>query len=89
MPLDGEYEVIIHSNSTKYGGNRLIRRKKYKAKNEPYSDMDYTIEVSIDANSVIYLMRKPPEKKAAKSASKTAKAAVNTGKKAATTADKK
>ena len=66
VPLDGDYEVIIHSNSTKYGGNRLIRRKKYKAKNEPYSDMDYTIEVSIDANSVMYLMRKPPEKKTAK-----------------------
>ncbi len=66
VPLDGDYEVVIHSNSTKYGGNRLIRRKKYKARKEPYSDMDYTIEVSIDANSAMYLMRVPDGKKAEK-----------------------
>lgn len=57
VPEEGEYEVIIHSNSTKYGGNRLIRRKKYKTKKARYSDMDYTVEVSVDANSVMYLMK--------------------------------
>ena len=36
--------------------------------------MDYTIEVSIDANSVMYLMRKQPEAKA-KTSKKSAKAA--------------
>lgn len=68
VPLEGEYEVIIHSNSTKYGGNRLIRRKKYKTKAEQFSDMDYTIEVSIDANSVMYLMRRADEKKTSETA---------------------
>ncbi|MCD8391558.1 MAG: 1,4-alpha-glucan branching protein GlgB [Firmicutes bacterium] len=66
VPEAGEYEVIIHSNSTKYGGNRLIRRKKYKTQKVQYSDMDYTIKVSVDANSVMYLMKIPEQEKGSK-----------------------
>ena len=68
----GTYEVIIHSNSTKYGGNRLIRRKGYKTKAEPYGDMPYTIEVAVDANSAMYLMKRV-EEKPKKTVKKTAK----------------
>ena len=61
---EGDYAVIIHSNSTKYGGNRMIRRKIYKAKKAQFGDMEYTIEVSVDANSTMYLMKNPRADKA-------------------------
>lgn len=54
---EGEYEVIIHSNSTKYGGSRLVRKKKYKTKKEEYNQMPYLIDLVLDGNSVMYLMK--------------------------------
>ena len=46
-----------------------------------YSDMDYTLEVSVDANSIMYLMKKPVAKP-----KKQAKEKVKTGVKKKTTA---
>ena len=64
VPEGGEYEVIIHSNSTEYGGSRLIGKMKFTAKKVPYSDMEYTLTVFVDANSIMLL--KKSDKKAVK-----------------------
>ncbi len=61
----GEYEVVFHSNAQRYGGTRRIVKKTYKAKKMQFSDMDYTIEVAIDAGSFMILKKKPRTKKAA------------------------
>ena len=57
VPEPGEYEVILHSNSAKYGGTRRIGRKKFKTVNEGYSDMPCTISVFADANSTMILKK--------------------------------
>ncbi|MDD6482991.1 MAG: 1,4-alpha-glucan branching protein GlgB [Clostridiales bacterium] len=61
--LKGAYEVVLHSNSSKYGGSRRIGKKTYKSKNTPYDGMEQSIEVYLDANSVMYLKRKKETKK--------------------------
>ncbi len=58
VPYGGEYEVVLHSNSTEFGGDRKINKMTYIAKKEPFSDMDYTITLPIDGNSAIVLKRK-------------------------------
>lgn len=74
VPVEGDYEVVLHSNAAKYGGTRRVAKKTYKAKKMQFSDMDYTIEVSIDASSVMYIKKKTAAKKpAAKTKADTAK----------------
>ena len=58
VPNGGEYEVVLHSNSTEFGGDRKINKMTYIAKKEPFSDMEYTITLPIDGNSAIVLKRK-------------------------------
>lgn len=58
VPYGGGYEVILHSNSTEFGGDRKINKMTYIAKQEPFGDMDYTITLPIDGNSAIVLKRK-------------------------------
>ena len=58
VPYGGEYEVILHSNSTEFGGTRKINKMTYAAKPEKYSDMDYTLTLPIDGNSAMILKRK-------------------------------
>ena len=58
VPYGGEYEVILHSNSTEFGGTRKINKMTYIAKKESYSDMDYTLTLPIDGNSAMILKHK-------------------------------
>ncbi len=58
VPVAGSYEVVVHSNASKYGGTRRIAKKTYKTVNEPYSDMGYTLVVEVDGNSVMMLKKK-------------------------------
>ena len=58
VPYGGEYEVIIHSNSTEFGGSRRINKMVYRTVKEPYSDMDYTLNIPIDGSSAIILKLK-------------------------------
>ena len=58
VPYGGEYEVILHSNSTEFGGTRKINRMVYHTKAEPYADMDYTLNIPIDGSSAIVLKLK-------------------------------
>lgn len=80
VPTAGDYEVVLHSNAAKYGGTRRTTKKTYKAKKMQYSDMDYTIEVAVDASSVMYIKKKAQAKK---TASKVKAAPKKTVKKAA------
>jgi 1,4-alpha-glucan branching enzyme len=70
----GEYEVVMHSNSTKYGGSRRIGKKAFKAVEEQYSDMPYTLKVFADANSIMLLKRRPGTSRSKNGSSRTAKA---------------
>ena len=58
VPYEGEYEIILHSNSTEFGGERKINKMTYVAKHEQFKDMDYTLSVPIDGNSAMILKRK-------------------------------
>ena len=58
VPYEGEYEVILHSNSTEFGGERKINKKTYVTKHEQFKDMEYTLSVPIDGNSAMILKRK-------------------------------
>ena len=79
VPVAGDYEVVLHSNASKYGGEKRTVKKTYKAKKMQYSDMDYTIEVSVDASSVMYIKKKPAAvKKPSTAKKKTASAAKKT-----------
>ena len=75
VPSAGDYEVVFHSNSIKYGGTRRKTGKTYKAKPQPFSDMSHTIEVEIDPNSVMYIKKKKKERKKAAPAAKPDKPA--------------
>ncbi|MGN0183032.1 MAG: 1,4-alpha-glucan branching protein GlgB [Candidatus Ornithomonoglobus sp.] len=59
VPYEGEYEVILHSNSTEYGGTRRINRMVYHTQKQQFSDMDYTLSVPIDGSSAMILKRRP------------------------------
>lgn len=58
VPYEGDYEIILHSNSTEFGGTRKINKMVYHALKEPYSDMDYTLNIPIDGNSAVIIKRK-------------------------------
>ncbi len=67
VPSAGSYEVIFHSNATRYGGSKRITKKTYKAVKEQFSDMPYTLKISVDGGSIMYLKKKktqPAPKKA-------------------------
>ncbi len=53
----GTYEVLMHSNSTKYGGTRKIGRKTFKTRNEQKNYQEYSLKLFADAYSVMYLKR--------------------------------
>lgn len=58
VPCGGEWEVIIHSNSTVFGGTRKINKMTYYAQKIPFADMDYTLTFPVDGNSAIILKQK-------------------------------
>ncbi|MDY3031623.1 MAG: 1,4-alpha-glucan branching protein GlgB [Clostridia bacterium] len=58
VPENETYEVVLHSNSTKYGGTRRIGKKSYKARKTPMNGHDYSLRLFLDANSVMYLKKK-------------------------------
>lgn len=58
VPYEGDYEIILHSNSTEFGGDRRINKMVYHAQKQPFGDMDYTITVPIDGNSAMLIKRK-------------------------------
>ena len=62
VPYGGAYEVIVHSNSTEFGGTRKINKMTYNAQKIPFSDMDYTLSLPIDGNSAIILKRRENKK---------------------------
>ncbi len=57
VPYSGEYEVMLHSNSTEYGGNRRINKMRFKAREIPGQDK-YALTLPIDGNSAVVLRRK-------------------------------
>ena len=58
VPYGGEYEVIVHSNSTEFGGTRKINKMRYNAQKLPFGDMEYSLTVPIDGNSAMILRRR-------------------------------
>ncbi len=56
VPEEGAYEVVFSSDSKRFGGS-TERKRKYKAKNNSYSDMDYTITIGIPGNTTVYIKK--------------------------------
>ena len=56
VPSEGTYEVVFSSDSKRFGGT-LLRRQKYKAVAEPYSDMSHTITIGISGNTTVFLKK--------------------------------
>ena len=54
---EGTYEVVLHSNSSKYGGTRKIGKKTFKTRKEPKNCQEYSLKLFADAYSVMYLKR--------------------------------
>jgi 1,4-alpha-glucan branching enzyme len=71
---EGEYEVVLHSNERKYGGNRMIGAYTFKTEDEPYSDMPCTLNVFVDANSIMLIKKKADAKPVKRLAKKVSKA---------------
>ncbi len=63
VPSAGEYEVVLNSDATKYGGGTRITKKTYKAVKKPADNRDYSIAVKLPPLSVIYLKKKSVSKK--------------------------
>ena len=62
VPYEGDYEVILHSNSTEFGGTRKINKMVYHAQKLQFSDMEYTLSVPIDGSSAMVIKRKIKKK---------------------------
>ena len=65
VPEEGEFKVVLSSDSSKYGGTgtRLLRRKTRKI---PMHGFENSISVDIPGFSCIYLKLKPKAKRATK-----------------------
>ncbi len=59
VPAAGEYEVVMDTALGKYGGSKKRVQGVKKAKKSPVLDMPYSVEVSIDGLSCMYLRKKP------------------------------
>lgn len=70
VPSAGSYEVVFHSNATRYGGSKRITKKTYKAVKEQFSDMPYTLKISVDGGSIMYLKKKKTQPAPKKETSK-------------------
>ncbi len=57
VPESGTYSVVFSSDSAKYGG-KTKRNTSYKAEKMQFSDMDYTLTISIPGNSVMFIKKK-------------------------------
>lgn len=67
VPEAGGYEIVLSSEWKKFGGNRINRKKVYKAEKKPVGEMQYSIETDLDGLSAVYIVKsKLSAKKAAK-----------------------
>lgn len=62
VPYEGDYEIVLHSNSTEFGGTRRINNMVYHAKKQQFGDMDYTLTVPVDGSSAMIIKRKEIKK---------------------------
>ena len=62
VPSAGEYEVVICSDDSKYGGSGKRTEYVYKAKKQQFSDMSHTIEISIEGNTALYIKKRKKTK---------------------------
>ncbi len=57
VPEKSTYEIIFSSEWKKFGGNRINRKRLYKATKKPVGDMPYSIDVNLDGLSVMYIIK--------------------------------
>jgi len=63
VPEAGTYEVMINSAWKQYGGVLPKRKKQCKAKKRPWGEMPYSIELTLEGNSAIFLIPAEVEEK--------------------------
>ncbi len=55
---EGEYEIVLNTDSKKYGGNLSAKKKKLKTKNNGnMSDLPYELKINISGLSAVYLKK--------------------------------
>lgn len=77
VPSEGSYEILFSSNWKKYGGETAKRRQVYKAKKKSSGTMPYSIDVTLDGLSFIFIgavkddmPKKPNSRKSSKKTEK-------------------
>lgn len=55
----GEYEVILDSSLSSFGGNKVASKMKYKAQKASVSDMPYSIEADLGGYAALYIKKLP------------------------------
>ena len=56
VPEKCSYEIVFCSDWKKFGGNKIMRTKRYKAKKVPVGSMPYSIDVDLAGLSSVYIM---------------------------------
>ena len=59
VPQKCNYEVVFSTDWKKFGGEKIQRTKKYKAKKTPAGSMPYSIDVDLAGLSAVYIMAIP------------------------------
>ncbi len=63
VPQSGEYEIVLDSSLSKYGGERQKPKKAVKAKKEDLDNFNYSLTLDLKGLSTIYIRRKKQTRK--------------------------
>ncbi|MBM7562351.1 1,4-alpha-glucan branching protein GlgB [Fusibacter tunisiensis] len=55
---EGTYEVVLNSNSERYGGSSPSQKKNYQTENEPAFNRPYSIRIELPGLSAVYIKLK-------------------------------
>ncbi len=66
VPQSGDYEIVLSSADSKFGGNASFRKRTMKAKKEKFENFNYTIHFNISGLSTVYIKRKKQQRQKTK-----------------------
>lgn len=68
VPYSGDYSVVFDTDAAEFGGDGVLDSKgknKFKSEKMPMHGLDYSVDLTLPAMSVIYLRHEPTQKRAA------------------------
>ncbi len=66
VPYEGSYSVVFDTDAEKFGGDGVLKSKNiyaFETKDESMHGLDFSIDITLPAMSVIYLEHKPAKKR--------------------------